>query len=77
MPIPGKRRSRSKKRRGWAHRALAKLTLTSCSHCKKSILPHGTCPFCGFYRGRQVISIASAARGKRQKKATEEHQHEG
>lgn len=62
MPIPGKRRSRSKKRRGWAHRALAPLTLTRCSHCGKPTVPHQACRWCGRYRGRTVVTMG----GKRE-----------
>lgn len=75
MPIPGKRRSRSKKRRGWAHLALTPLTLTRCGQCGKSIPTHRACPFCGSYRGRTVVTIAAKSPGKHQKKTQEKHQH--
>jgi len=28
-----------------------------CSHCKAAKRPHHVCPKCGFYRGRQVMTI--------------------
>ena len=56
MPVPPKRRSASKKRRGWAHFALKRIKLVVCSHCKKKILPHQVCVYCGYYQGRQVLT---------------------
>lgn len=56
MPVPGKRRSSSKLRRTRAHIALKKIHFMACSHCKKNILPHKVCPFCGYYKGKEVIA---------------------
>ncbi|TSC76583.1 MAG: large subunit ribosomal protein L32 [Parcubacteria group bacterium Gr01-1014_31] len=71
MPIPGKRRSRSKKRRGWAHRAIPALVLTRCSNCGKPTVPHQACRFCGSYRGRQVIAAKVKAAKPRKGQSTE------
>ncbi len=57
MGLPGKRLSRSSKRRRASHFALVKKTLTPCKDCKKAIMPHLACPFCGKYKGRQIIKI--------------------
>jgi large subunit ribosomal protein L32 len=27
-----------------------------CPKCGKNILPHRACPFCGFYKGREVVN---------------------
>ncbi|MDD5110025.1 MAG: 50S ribosomal protein L32 [Patescibacteria group bacterium] len=64
MGIQGKRRSRSKKRRGWAHRALVGLALTRCPACHKMTPPHRACAFCGNYRGRKVVTIAAKSSAK-------------
>lgn len=57
MPVPPKRRSRSKARRGRAHLALKRIKLSKCHKCGKAILPHRACSFCGTYRGREAVKI--------------------
>lgn len=57
MGLPGHRRTSSHKRRRAAHFALGKISATKCGHCGKAILPHHVCPHCGYYKGRQVITI--------------------
>jgi len=32
-------------------------SLSECSNCGEKILPHRVCPYCGHYRGREVISV--------------------
>ncbi|MDD2807689.1 MAG: 50S ribosomal protein L32 [Patescibacteria group bacterium] len=55
MPVPAKRRSSSKGRRGRANKGLAKKTLAKCSKCGKPTMPHHVCPFCGNYQGKEII----------------------
>lgn len=55
MPVPPKRRSRSKKRRGQAHLALKTIRTIKCKKCGSKALPHRVCPTCGTYQGREVI----------------------
>lgn len=59
MPVPPKRRSRSKARRGRAHQALKNVSLSKCLKCGKSVKPHRACSFCGVYKGKQIIKIKS------------------
>lgn len=73
MGLPAKRRTRSSKRERASHFALRATTLTTCGHCKKPILPHRACPHCGWYRGREVIHLATAL-DKRAKKRAERGQ---
>ncbi len=54
MGLPGHRRTSSHKRRRASHFALVKIDLRVCSKCKKLLLPHTACKFCGSYNGRQV-----------------------
>jgi large subunit ribosomal protein L32 len=58
MGLPGHRRTSSHKRRRASHFALKKLSLTNCSKCKKRVLPHTACGFCGNYAGRGVLKIS-------------------
>ncbi|MFZ1685007.1 MAG: 50S ribosomal protein L32 [Candidatus Zixiibacteriota bacterium] len=57
MPLPKRRHSRTrgrKRRTGWK---LDVPNVIECSHCHQSRLPHHICPHCGFYDGKQVITV--------------------
>ncbi|OGY44872.1 MAG: 50S ribosomal protein L32 [Candidatus Buchananbacteria bacterium RIFCSPHIGHO2_01_FULL_39_14] len=73
MPVPAKRRSKSKGRRNRAHQALTTLHLIKCQKCGKPALPHRVCPACGTYQGREVIKFNPPAGRKKTK--TAEHKH--
>ncbi|HIQ31554.1 MAG TPA: 50S ribosomal protein L32 [Aquifex aeolicus] len=32
-------------------------SLGECSNCGERILPHRVCPYCGYYRGKEIISV--------------------
>jgi len=55
--VPKRHKTHSKVRIRRATQKLEPLNLVQCSHCKNFILPHRVCPFCGYYKGRQVIEI--------------------
>ncbi|MDP2656547.1 MAG: 50S ribosomal protein L32 [bacterium] len=55
MGLPGKKLSKSSKRRRAAHFALDQMQLVACKKCSKPILPHRACVYCGTYKSRQVI----------------------
>lgn len=56
MGLPGHRRTSSHKRRRSAHFALKTVVLTKCTQCKKPVMPHRACAFCGNYKGRKVAA---------------------
>jgi large subunit ribosomal protein L32 len=62
MGLPGHRRTSSHKRRRASHFALKKIDLRTCGKCKKAVLPHTVCGFCGTYNGRQVTKVAPLAK---------------
>ncbi len=33
--------------------------LGRCSQCSSAVQPHRACPSCGYYRGRQVLTIGA------------------
>jgi large subunit ribosomal protein L32 len=84
MGLPGHRRTSSHKRRRASHFALKRMQIFTCPRCKKPVLPHMACRFCGFYAGRQVLPAAQAEAGKALKKAekakaaahTHDHKHD-
>jgi large subunit ribosomal protein L32 len=34
--------------------------LSVCAQCGARVLPHRVCPSCGYYKGRQVVSVTAA-----------------
>ncbi len=59
MAVPKRKKSKSRKGMRRAHLALSTRSLSSCSNCNNQKLPHRICPHCGFYKGSEVIAIAS------------------
>ncbi|OGY47643.1 MAG: 50S ribosomal protein L32 [Candidatus Buchananbacteria bacterium RIFCSPHIGHO2_02_FULL_45_11b] len=57
MPVPPKRRSQSKGKRGRSHAALVKPVLIKCPKCSRPTRPHQVCPACGSYKGKERIKL--------------------
>jgi len=57
MAVPKRKMSKSRiKMRKRSHKVF--LTASKpCPNCGERHLPHRVCPSCGYYRGRQVISV--------------------
>jgi large subunit ribosomal protein L32 len=56
-PLPKKRLSKGRRDRRRSQDALKAKNLVVCSNCGEMRLPHTVCPNCGFYKGREVVSI--------------------
>jgi large subunit ribosomal protein L32 len=72
MAVPKHKRPKSKQRKTRMHIFLEKPTLTKCPKCGNFILPHTVCPFCGYYKGRQVIDVLAKLSKKEKKKREKE-----
>ena len=59
MPNPKRRHSKSRKGKRRAHDFLVARPLAECQNCHEMRLPHRVCPFCGYYKGREVIEVES------------------
>ncbi len=57
MAVPKRRISQSRRDMRRSHHALNASMPAICSHCKQPKLPHRVCPACGYYDGREVISV--------------------
>ena len=57
MPLPKRRFSRSRRDKRRLQLNLTSPTLTKCANCGAMISPHRICRACGYYRGRQVLSV--------------------
>ncbi|MEK7298973.1 MAG: 50S ribosomal protein L32 [Candidatus Margulisiibacteriota bacterium] len=65
MPVPKKRRSKSKKR---MRRAAWKITapqLHACSNCGYLIPSHVACTECGYYKGEIVVKKKSSGKASK------------
>ncbi len=57
VPLPKRKLSKGRRDRRRAHDALVANNLVQCSQCGEMRLPHTVCPNCGYYQGREVISM--------------------
>ena len=58
VPLPKRKLSKGRRDRRRAHDALVKTQLVQCSQCGEMRLQHTVCPSCGYYQGREIISVA-------------------
>ncbi|MDZ7798891.1 MAG: 50S ribosomal protein L32 [Patescibacteria group bacterium] len=72
MSVPKKRKSKSSVRKKRSHQALKSKQLIVCSHCNKKIMPHQICPYCGYYKGKEVINIKLKKERKEKRKKKRE-----
>ena len=56
-PQPKRKISPGRRDRRRAHDALRSRNLVQCSNCGEMRLPHTVCNSCGYYQGREVISV--------------------
>ena len=57
MPNPKRRHSNTRSRLRRAHDAVKIVSPSKCPQCGSPVISHRVCKSCGYYRGRQVISI--------------------
>ena len=57
MGLPKRRHSNQRTRTRRAHDFLTATSLAACANCGAPKLSHRICPSCGYYRGKQVITI--------------------
>ncbi len=68
MPVAKQRHTKARRDRARAHHAIKPKALVACSNCKAQILPHITCPKCGFYKGKEVVNTMKKADKKAKSK---------
>jgi len=61
---PKKKLTRARQGARAAHRHLKAPSLTPCPQCHTAKLPHRACPNCGYYRGREVITVEANTRSQ-------------
>lgn len=61
MAQPKRKHSNTRSRTRRSHHWLKVKSLSGCSNCGTLMVPHRVCAVCGFYRGKQVLTIKSKA----------------
>lgn len=56
-PLPKKKTPHSKKGKRRSQLSIKAPALSECSHCHAPRLPHRVCPECGYYKGREAVTI--------------------
>lgn len=57
MPNPKHRHSKTRRDKRRTHDKLSEVALSTCSNCGSTHKLHNVCPSCGYYRGRQVLTV--------------------
>jgi large subunit ribosomal protein L32 len=64
MGVPKKKTSKSRRDKRRTHKKISVPLLSACPQCGKPRLAHVVCPYCGYYRGREVIASKERPKGK-------------
>lgn len=72
MAVPKQRHTKSRRDRRRLHIFLKAPVLTACPKCGRLILPHTVCPYCGYYKGAEVIDVLKKLTKKEKKKREKE-----
>lgn len=60
MAVPKRKPSHSRQRMRRAYNSVLKMPeLGVCPQCGAPYLSHRVCPSCGYYKGRQVITVST------------------
>ncbi|MFW6421887.1 MAG: 50S ribosomal protein L32 [Candidatus Bipolaricaulota bacterium] len=60
MAVPKFRTSKSKKRkRQGGNKPVINVNAKECPHCHELKMPHRVCMNCGYYKGEEIVEIAS------------------
>ncbi|MDD2521292.1 MAG: 50S ribosomal protein L32 [Anaerolineaceae bacterium] len=57
-PLPKRKISPGRRDRRRAHDHLKVSASVNCPNCGEPRLPHRVCPKCGYYQGREVITVS-------------------
>lgn len=74
MPVPKRKRSKSRRDKRFANKGLLEHAITRCKNCQEPLTPHQACKGCGFYKGAKVIATKSDRAVKRTETKSKEAQ---
>jgi large subunit ribosomal protein L32 len=69
MAVPRHHMAKGKQGRRRSHLALKPQKLTECDRCKRAVMPHVVCKYCGYYKGREVVNVLAKELKKKDKKS--------
>jgi len=58
MSVPKQKHTQGRRDRRRANIKIVAKKMVACSHCKKKIVQHVMCSYCGYYKGKKVKEIA-------------------
>ena len=61
MAVPFRKVSKTRKRLRRSHMAIDAPGTCKCTNCSEVIKPHRVCTKCGFYKGKEEISVKKDA----------------
>jgi large subunit ribosomal protein L32 len=64
MSVPKQHHTKGRRDRGRVRFKIAAKELTACSNCSKMIQRHKICPYCGFYKSKEVVNTAKKSKKK-------------
>jgi large subunit ribosomal protein L32 len=67
MANPKRRHSNTRTRTRRAHDFIKLKSLSRCPNCNADKLPHRICPECGYYAGRQVVTLKTKSKDEPKK----------
>ena len=59
MAVQQNKVSKRKSRQRKASKRYAGIQIQKCSNCHAYVRPHRVCSACGYYKGRQVLTVVS------------------
>lgn len=72
MALPTQKTSKSRKRVKQYKNRLKKIILSICPKCKKPVLPHHVCHFCGTYINKEIINPRKDKKERQKEKEEKE-----
>ncbi len=57
MGVPKRRTSSAKRDKRRTHDKLSPPNFSLCPQCHEPLLPHNICRHCGYYKGREIITV--------------------
>ena len=67
MGVPKRKVSKARQGERRAHLAIGAPPLVECDHCHELKRAHHVCPTCGYYNGREAVSVERATPGEGQR----------
>lgn len=73
MPVPKRKRSKSRRDKRFANKGMQVSSFSSCSNCSVAMAEHQACMNCGFYKGRKIFTTKLDRQLKRTEERSKRH----